>query len=238
MPYTVTECADFVKLTLGGEPSAVLPTLALVNMAGHHFVSMSKWRFQERRASYLSTVASQTYIAAPTDLGGIVSLAPVNSAGCYKPSTIDEINMLRSSASTDTGTPYLYALIHTTPSGSTAAVPYLELYPTPSTSTANALQIVYRARWVELTSDSDYIPFPDFTKTLFIRVLQAHARGFMEEDKASLSARLLELSASPEFVACVKQDRAMQSDRGEMKGDISGGYASYSEPFFDTITGP
>lgn len=238
MPYTVTECADFVRLTLGGPAAAALPTLSLVNMAGHHFVGMSKWRFMERRSSYLGTTASQNYVAAPTDLGEIVSMGAVTINAYYEASTIDEINRMRASATTQVGQPYLYCVIHTTPSGSTAAVPYIELYPTPSTTVAQAILLIYRARWTELTSDSDYIPFPDWTKALFLRLVQSFARGFMEEDKGSLSLRLADAHVWPEFVMAAKTDRRMQTDHGELRGDISENYPGWTPRFFDTITGP
>lgn len=238
MPYTVTECADFVRLTLGGPAAAALPTLTLVNMAGHHFVGLSKWKFMERRASYLGTTANQSYVAAPSDFGEPVSLGAVTINAYYQPSSIGEINELRASSTAGVGEPYLYCVTHTTPSGSTAAVPYIELYPTPSATVAQAILLIYRARWAELTSDSDYIPFPDYTKALFLRLVQSFARGFMEEDKGSLSLRLADAHAWPEFVNAAKQDRRFNSDHGELRGDIADKYPGWTPRLFDTITGP
>jgi hypothetical protein len=241
MALTVTQAADFVRLTLSGKADAALSTLTLVNMTGSHLSSMAKWRFLERKASYLSTTASQTYVALPADFGGMVSLAAVGTNTYYRPADINDINRMRSSGIPSNGPPYLYAIIGTTPSGSTAQVQHLELFPTPTATTANAMSIVYRAKWVDLTADTDYIcpaPFPDYCKVLFIRILQAFARGLQEEEQGSLSLRLNEMRGSPEFIAAAKQDRSMQPDMGEMQGSIPSWGETTSRLYFDTITGP
>lgn len=241
MALTVTQAADFIRLTLGGVPDAALSTLTLVNLAGAHVCSMSKWRFLQRKASYLSLTASQTYVALPADFGGMVSLSAVGENTYYSPTTIDEINELRNSSLSSSGPPYLYAIIGTTPATSTAQVQHLELFPTPSASETGALSLVYRATWTDLATDTSYIcpaPLPDYCKALFIRVLQAFARGFQEEEQGSLSLKLMEMKGSPEFIAAAKADRSMQSDLGEISGSLSASGIYIPTRNFNTITGP
>lgn len=238
MAITVTQCADWIKLTLGGRPDAVLNTLELVNLAGSHFCGMSKWRFLMRKYTLLDTVASQNYVAAPADFGGVITLASVGTSGLYEPSDYVTVATLQNN-STGTGTPHLYAIVDTTPSSSTAAVRHIALFPVPSATATGAMALVYRAKWADLTSDSDYILFPDYVKALFVRVLMAFARGLQREEQGSLSQRLAELQTSPEFISAVRQDRAMQSDLGAIEGSVRDYPIDRGEIIFSgTITGP
>jgi hypothetical protein len=241
MAITVTQCEQWIRLTLGGRPDAVLNTLELVNLAGSHFCGMSKWRFLMRKFSLRDTVASQSYVTTPDDFGGVITLAGVGANAYYTESDYATIATLQNGTTTSgvTGNPYMYAIVDTTPSGSTASVRHLELFPVPSTTTTGAMALVYRAKWADLTSDSDYILFPDYTKALFVRVLMAFARGLQREEQGSLSQRLAELQTSPEFLSAVRQDRAMQSDLGEIEGSVQDYPIDRGRIIFSgTITGP
>lgn len=238
MGFTVTNCADFVRQELGNLPGGPLSIIELVNMAGSHFCGMSKWRFLQRKSTSLDTVAGQTYVVPPADFGGLIALAGSGSNLLYVESDYATIVAARQSSMVG-GSPYLYAIQDTTPSGSTPAVRHIELFPTPVASTTGAMALVYRAIWANVTDDADYIPYPDYVKTLFIRILRAHASGFVRGEQGSLSLRLAELSSSPEFVAAVRQDRAMQTDIGEIVGSLP----QYSidrgrQIFSGVITGP
>lgn len=239
MALTVLQCADFVKLTLAGAADTSLSTLTLVNMAGQSLCGMSEWRWLQRAPVDVGVVAAQEYATLPIDFGAMLAMVP--STGFYGIVWTDlgEIAGLRAaSAQTSANGPWRGVVIDSIPSGSTLPRAQVELYPTPSATSTTAFKLAYRAKWTNLTSDSDYIPIPEWCETLFIRLLQVHARGFMEEDKASLSMRLAEIKSSAELIGAVKQDRARQRDRGALKGSLSSPNTYDYRSRFTTITGP
>ena len=240
MTLTVTNCADFVRLTLGGPADAALPTLALVNMAGRHLVGMSQWRWLMRGPVAVGTVAAQEYVELPTDYGTMIQLAGSSTIWDVNWVGLGEITSLRAHTPTNAECgPFRGAVSLAPASGSTLPRWRVELYPTPSATNATAFSLAYRAQWTEITSESDYLPLPLYCETLFTRILQTFARGYMEEDQANLSERLAVLSTSPELIAATRQDRAKIQDYGHLLG-AHGELRRYFNPYnnMTTITGP
>lgn len=222
MALTVAQCAEWIALSPGGKLHPVLSTQKIVNLAGQHFCGMSDWRFLKRRSSFLDTVADQEYVELPAEYGGMVSLVGVGEQWQMEPTGLDEINRLRNaSSSTSQGPPYRWSIVDNDPQER-----YLEIWPTPAASVSNSLSIVYRAKWVDLDDDADYVVgsdgvLPDYCEMLFIRVMQAVAAGFQESEEATTSLRLQELMTSPEMAAARRQDNGFQRDRGELEGAMS-----------------
>ena len=94
----------------------------------------------------------------------------------------------------------------------------LEIYPTPTVSTVNALTMFYRAGWTAVSSDTVLIPVPDYCESLFRMLVRAFARGYEEDDVASLHQRLMEIEKSPMFVHAKRRDGDMQNTMGQMYG--------------------
>lgn len=240
MTLTVANCADYVQLTLGGPAAAALPTLTLVNLAGRHMVGMSQWRWLMRGPTPIGTVNGQEYVELPTDYGTMIEMAGSVNIWDIVWVGLGEITSLRAHYPQNAVYgPYRGAVSLAPASGSTLPRWRVELYPTPNSTNATAFSLAYRAQWEEITQDTSYLPIPLYCETLFIRILQSFARGYMEEDQGTLSARLSELSTCPELVAATRQDRSKIQDYGHLIGDIASKsrYLDYSRRF-TTIIGP
>lgn len=94
----------------------------------------------------------------------------------------------------------------------------IEIYPTPITASVNALTMFYRAGWRTVSADSDFIPIPDYCETLFRSILRAFARGYEEDDIASVHQRMAEIQQSPIFIHAKRRDGDMQPTIGQMAG--------------------
>jgi len=102
--------------------------------------------------------------------------------------------------------------------GPTVPFPILKIWPTPTTNDARGLTIFYRAGWVKITDDSDIVQIPPWVEAFFVQMAQAWARGFMEEDTASLTQRLLELDQSPLYASAIRRDGMLQPNYGPLRG--------------------
>jgi hypothetical protein len=240
MALTVLQLADFTRLTLGGPADASLSSVALANMAGMYLVGMSRWKWLDRSPVALATVAAQTYITPPSDFDEPLALESTSTGNYYRWGTLEEVFTLRYGTNqSQSGGEYVGAVVRAAASGSTPPEVRIELFPTPSASTSDVFRLAYRGKWPTLTSDSDYMPFPDEIELLYVRTFQTLARGFMEEDKGTASQRLAEFRMWPEFIAAVRSDRKKQVDHGVMQGSLDE-WSPYSNPAhtFSTITGP
>lgn len=241
MALTVTQCADWLRLTLGGTPTGVAGVLEIANLAGHHLFSMTRWRFLEGADVFLSTVASQDYLSLPLNFSSPISLCGVTINADIEWREKSVIAQMRQDylVSTDNGGQYFVAVEHAAATGSTPPTARLAIFPTPQATTANLFRLTYRAGWANLTSDSDYIPIPIWCEGLFLRVLAAFARGLYREEQGSTDARLAEIQAGPIYAAALKEDGSKQIDHGPMLGAIhQSGWRDGSFPRFWASTGP
>lgn len=94
----------------------------------------------------------------------------------------------------------------------------LEIYPTPDTDQMGTLALFYRATLPLVIDETSQIPLPTYMEPLFYELCRQFARGYNEEDEASLSVRLLEIESSTLFRRAVEQDRNLQFDYGPMQG--------------------
>ena len=223
MALTVQQCAGWIGLTLGGIPDPVLSTLQLVNMAGRHLVGMTSWRFLEGVEATLDTVAAQTYIALPANFSSMVSIEAADGAERIEWTTREGMNALRTDQSASGGGGLTYAVVETVAaSGTTPPTPRLAIFP-PSAAT---YRIVYRAGWADMTGDGDHLPFQvQEIETLYILILQAHARALQREEQGTLSMRLAEIQGEPNrpgpvYRAALTADRRKQRDHGQIRGAI------------------
>lgn len=240
MALTVTQCADWIRLTLGGTPSGTAGVLDLVNLAGMHLVGMTRWRFLEGADVLLSTVASQEYIDLPSNFSSPLSICGVSiNADIAWRSREVLARMRQDYVVTDNGGQYFVAVEHAAATGSTPPTARLSIYPAPPNTEADVFRLTYRAGWAKLTSDADYVPIPIWAEALFLRILGAFARGFHREEQGSVDARLAEIQAGPIFSAAVKEDKTKQIDHGPMRGAIhQSGWRDGNFPRYWTSTGP
>ena len=240
MTLTVANCANWIELSLGGQPSSQAGVLELVNLSGLHMVGMTRWRFLEGADVLLSTVADQEYIDLPSNFSTPISLcgSTINSDVAW--ASREDIAMMRQSPSVSgNGGVYFFATSFSAATGATPPVPRLEIFPTPESATTDQFRLVYRAGWAALTSDSDYVPIPEYCRALFVRILGAFTRGLHREEQGSVDARLMEIRNGPIFAAAQKDDKTKQVDRGLIRGSIyQSGWRDGAYPRIWTSTGP
>ena len=115
----------------------------------------------------------------------------------------------------------------------------LEIYPTPTVTKYNALTMFYRAGWRTVTEDMAFIPIPDYCETLFRQLMRAFARGYEEDDAASLHVRLMEIEKSPILMHAKQRDGNMQNTLGQMSGGaVQQQTRNINEYLKTTVIGP
>lgn len=220
-----------VQLALGGQPSVVTGVTPaqriaeIVNQAGSYLFS-KPWRFRERTARPVSLTANQNWAPLPGDAEEIVSLVCKAGLGWRVELTSPEqIEILRTSAEPGLIDGAFYAAMsrpwaqaNGSPLADGSGMPdvRLDLYPTPQTTTADAIIIRYRAKWVAISdaTSADYqIPVPAYAEALLIAY--ARAFGLAYEDEG-LSARLIEIDNGPLYNTVAIKDGIQQRDYGRL----------------------
>ena len=115
----------------------------------------------------------------------------------------------------------------------------LEIYPTPSSTTTEALTLYYRAGWARVYDDRKAIQIPAYVEPLYIELLRAFARGYEEEDQASLSERISEVWRGPLFAVSVDRDASVQPDYGPLRNGAAASMHRGAQNWdFNTIQAP
>ena len=115
----------------------------------------------------------------------------------------------------------------------------LELYPTPSTTTTEALTLYYRAGWSRVYDDRKPLQMPAYIEPLYIELLRAFARGYEEEDQGSLSTRLNEIMKGAIFAISVDRDSSVQPDYGPIRNGAAAEMHRGKQHWdFNTISAP
>jgi hypothetical protein len=226
MALTLTQCADWIELTLGGVPSTP-SVMTLVNMSGRYLVSMTGWRYLEGVEALLDTVLDQDYITLPSDFSEMKSMVPTDITGTPVVwVTRTDMNILRQQTITGSYGVTSAVLETVAARGATPPTPRIAISPAAASTATGAYRIIYRAGWADVTSDSGYIPIEPWADTLFKLILQTHARGFMREEQGILDERLALISSpkSPVFRAALRSDRRKQTDYGNIVGAIGARY--------------
>lgn len=111
-----------------------------------------------------------------------------------------------------------------------APKPRLEIWPSVATSQSSAFNLSYYADWGGLpTGDTSVLPLPRTfaIEHLYMQIVRAMARGYDEEDQASMQRRLAEVVGGPEMAAAIQADGTQQVNLGKMRG----GAATLGNPF-------
>lgn len=222
---TLPEVLDHIRQTLRSDLSSELQAIEVIDQAGEYLLNMAQWGWTYAPPVTLSLVADQEYIELPADFGEARSLTSANTADTIYFQWVDagRLAAMRGSAFTSEYGAYFGTVMY--PSVSGVPKPRLELYPTPSTSEADVFTLTYRKGWVTPSGDRGVFPIPKFMHTLFIQIVRAFARGYEEEDQASLQERLAEIEASTVFANALKRDGQVQPNLGPLPARMnSGGY--------------
>lgn len=216
----LSDCARHIKeSSLGGLPQGT--TIAEIsNHAGLWLFGIEGWNFLERQTATLDFVADQNYAELPSNLVTVVDVQTTNSlTSGFDLTTLTRVLDLRTK---DFPSPnFFYGAVSNKPNTNGVPEPILEVWPTPSSASAGALTMVYRAGWTMLTDDSDHVSIPVFMEPIYVAALRAFAKGYEEEDDGNVAARLAGLRESPLFESAKRQDRSIQGDYGQIMGGIT-----------------
>jgi hypothetical protein len=235
-----------ILLALGGQPSIVSGVTReqriaeIVNQAGQYLFSKA-WRFRERTGRPVSLVASQDWANLPGDAEEIISLVTKAGLGWRVELTSPEqIELFRNSMAPALLDSVYYAALsrpwaqadNVTPivAGAGLPAPRLEIYPTPQTTTDDAIILRYRAGWNAVSGETDAItpdayivPVPPYVEALLIAYARAFAVSYEDE---GLAARLIEIDNGPIWNAAAIKDGIAQRDIGRLTASRSGPYVS------------
>lgn len=219
--FTVTNASDLIQLYLGGQPSLLTSVLQIVNLAGQHMVGMRRWKYLEGVEVFVGTVAGQEYLSLPANFSEAVSMVSANDGIRVVWTTRDRINEYRSSSVASADASCFYVALSTLASSTnTPPTPRLETWPTPASTNASRFRLVYRAGWADLSTDSQYVPIPEWSRALFMELLEAFAKGMHRAEQGSLGDRLSAVQASPTYQAAIREDESKQTNYGMITGAI------------------
>lgn len=99
-----------------------------------------------------------------------------------------------------------------------ARTPRLEIAPEIVAGRASAFSISYRSKWPRVTTSTTAFELPVWCEPAFKEVLRAFARGYQEEDVATVDERLMRIMAGPLYDQALRQDGMLQNSWGQIKG--------------------
>lgn len=166
-------------------------------------------------------------IALPTDFAEIIGMHPKQGIIAeIRPIGHEELLRLRTMSAVTVSPFHVFACVYgdVLTTGGGAPTPRMEIYPYPTTNDQGAFLLFYRKKWTTPTGDTDAIAIPDWMEPLFIATIRATARGWEEEDTASVSKRLAEVKMSTQFMDASYYDGAMQPSQGMIEGGAAARY--------------
>jgi hypothetical protein len=187
---TFTEIENHCQYMLEGEttlPNGV--TIAqVIDQAGRFFYNHHSWNFRDGNTETVDLVADQAYIEMPMDLQGLQGVEMTNAlTSGIALVTMRELMRRRSTSVTVKQSYYWAALVR--PRRRSRALDYpqprLEIWPTPVSTSLNAVTILYKTRWpafADTTADTstDTAPIPEYCEMAFLEVLRAIVAGWGE----------------------------------------------------------
>lgn len=228
MALTLAECKSLIEHALHGRaPSNQLDAARLTNRTGTWFCGAHRWGWLERPATGLNFVAGQTFCSLPSDFSEVISVEVAGIVGCFTMTSTGELNTLRSASVDASGLSYWGAVRYTAGSVSGPPTPVLDLYPTPAANSTSALNLYYRAGWVNISADTDRVIIPPWCEMAFIDALQATTLGLEVPGEGSMASRLHDVRMGS-LREAIDLDMRAQTDYGPIiNGAAAGGY-SYS----------
>lgn len=234
---------DTIKIT--GGTGATVGTYEIVAKTNNNSIQLLSRNLSASDVLLTGDITSAdltfTTLALPQDLRRIRSLTTVNNlVNRVELVTFDYIQQLRSSEiEIDGATRFFVAPRWAGLGPSGFQVPVLEVYPWEDTSGANLFRMVYDRVWPTGFEDHDRVPIPLHMEPLFKALVRAVARGYAEEDEASISMRLAEIAAGPVFALAKRQDNSIQRSYGAMRNTAAFMASVHSDYWLTTpVEGP
>ena len=238
---------DSIVITGGsGTPYGRFPVIKRVSSNAIHI----GWTYDapttpENVTSFVAKLKTDS-IALPSDFGNIIDIQPTQGlTNSFNLTDVGFINQLRTNEVAVGNFRYWGAITrgHNYDQGLETSVGQgawrLEIYPTPTATEYNALTMYYRAGWRPVENDTDTINIPQYCESLMRMIVRAFARGYEEDDVASMHARLMEIQQSPMFMNARRRDGDMQPTLGQMSGGAVAQYEKQERQYLkSSVLGP
>lgn len=177
-------------------------------------------------ASAVSGTMDFPWIVLPLDFAECLRLQGVDSTTTLSMRTYQQVIDARTLGLGTGASSYIGSIMwrgaftDLTPAES-SPVARIELDRIPSTNQTGAFRMVYRTGWPAQSDDASLALLPVWIEPLFVQYVRAFARGFMEEDTASLDERLVTVRGGPIFQQARRADSMIQRSYGVLQpGEI------------------
>lgn len=220
----VSDLYRYAIARLGGPLPEEISAVDVINEAGEFLVSLWDWNWLLRGPTDLNAVQDQVYIDLPSGFSKIESLTLSDSSvDRLMPTTPEKLNQLRENYYTATPGLWWFTLLWPLDGTTGLPTPRIELFPTPSAAVAPFCTLIYRSKWVPLTSDDDTVPIPPHCEGLLRAITQAYAESYTRESAESRQERLHEIRIGPEFDIARQRDGGAVNYYGRLKGGMISG---------------
>lgn len=209
MTLTAGQVLKFMKhRTAGPLDSDLGGGMYVLNLAGRHCFSMHPWRSALNVSADLATVSGQSWVALPTWFAEPIACEVADNSDFIPVDIVGPREML---------------LLRNGNLGNLGFVKYvsvegesrLGLFPTPDSDAPAVLRLTYRARWQDVSKDTDPIVCASFLEGLVLEVAREYAAGLEGGD---LSARIAMVEGGPICRAAKNADGSLQPMLGPMMG--------------------
>lgn len=225
--YRIDDLKSAAELAAGGKgkiPNGA-PLRLIITQAIERLCTYHQWNWMAGTDT-LDLTADVAYVTLPTDFGHLLALDG-NSTNRYRLCAVSMPQMLRlraeqpSSLTVSYGQAFSYAIDAATQA--TAAVPArwrLELYPTPTSTEADALAVSYRRRITlpaATSGESAVVDVPPHCSAALLALVRAEAALASPEKIATDKYPLYEQQAQTQL-ALLKERDALMSPGGRLVG--------------------
>lgn len=228
-PLTVAQYTARIEHAIGNEsPATGFSTLEILNEALRALFGYADWSWRLRSPALLSLVASQEYVALPSDFGTSGELLSIHSV--WSPvSVVSKVSL--ADIATMRGMPlnntFQYYVALSNPTQTSASVrpgtPRLEIWPTPGSNVSNAFRITYKSGPVDLSLTTDVPNIPREYENVLTLLARAYAMRY--EYGSDAQETLAELaSAEKEIRRLMEMDGMIESEAGPLTGGAAANY--------------
>lgn len=238
---TYSDYKAAVVHALGAEPATGVDKGRVVNDAMKHLASVRSWHWLVGGPVSLTVTQDQSYVDLPADFGEEISVTyPGSFANTMIRTDISTLEAMRANPITVANFSYYYTIIsgvgpaspQTSPDPLVGlGAPRLELYPTPGTTVADALTIVYRRELKELGNDSDVPLIPEWMDYALELLCRAFAMTLEDDNPDNAPQRRFD-QMLPELI---RKDISLKPRRGVMRGGLYP--RGYFDPFYPASVG-
>lgn len=221
---TLTNAAVLADIEheLGG-PLEGIEALPVLNEAGRIICNARDWNFQVRPSALIAARAGDTTLPVPPFFKKAVSIQYTNGlTAAVVQTTLVSLGLYRSQY---TYAPGYVLYVATSWKPDAAGVPQLQLevWPPISATDAGLLTIYYVSNWPNIEADDEAaIPVPEFMEGIYRRVVRAVAAGYHNPQGGSISKRLEDIMAGPDWMGAVRADSEQLFEHGMLtNGSLS-----------------